>query len=204
MNCKKCGKVAVVHLTERVVGSDGGKRWVEIHLCLEHAIEIGWVAAENGAAAKPGNVEPVVFKAPAMKTLNPSQPEKPAAIVPTTPAAPGGLSLVRKEATVVRPADLQACPACGMTWQQFKQTGQMGCPNDYALFAARLAPVIRRTQESFLQHVGKVPASIRQSERGRSLAAARLRRELQQALESENYELAAHLRDQLKALEPAG
>ena len=44
MKCQKCAKPAVVHLTEVIADPSGGKRSVEVHLCLAHAVEAGLVA----------------------------------------------------------------------------------------------------------------------------------------------------------------
>jgi len=118
----------------------------------------------------------------------------PTAIVPAAPA-PLGLAVTRTETV---PAD--QCPVCGLTWAQFRKSGLMGCPHDYALFDAKLQPLLARAQEGATQHAGKVPVKMRQGEPVRQVVTLRLRRELQKALDAENYEQAALLRDQLKKL----
>jgi protein arginine kinase activator len=49
--------------------------------------------------------------------------------------------------------------------------------------------------------VGKVPRKKKTQETDRQVTTLRLRRELQKAIDAENYEAAARLRDQLKGLE---
>ena len=45
------------------------------------------------------------------------------------------------------------CPDCGMSWQEFKDTGLLGCPKDYELFVNQLGGVIERAQQGGNQTV---------------------------------------------------
>lgn len=203
MKCEKCDKPAVVHLTELLPAVDGGKRPEEKHYCLDHAVEAGVLNAGVGGS-KPlpeskTNVEQPIFKAPLIKKAAAAaeslEPESP----PSEILAPDD-AVVRPEADT-KTLDPESCPHCGMTWAQFKQSARLGCAHDYTLFAGKLGPLIKRSQENFGQHAGKVPLPMRHSDPGRIVAAARLKRELDQAIDAENYEQAARLRDQLKGLE---
>ena len=93
-----------------------------------------------------------------------------------------------------------ACPECGMTFREFQTKGQLGCPNDYTVFQAFLSPLIQRAHEGGTHHVGKVPPTAETTIR-RQTGLQRLRRELQDAVNQENYELAAQVRDQIRELE---
>jgi protein arginine kinase activator len=185
MKCQKCPRTAAVHLTEVITEGGGAKRAVEIHLCLVHAVDAGLIAPEVGLVPLTGPG---------------SQPQKTAgfssSIVPAPPAT-GALTVVRGK----EPADASVCPVCGLTWGHFKQAGVFGCPHDYLLFEARLTPLLKRAQEGVTEHVGKVPPKRKTQEVDRQVASLRLRRELQKALDAENYEKAARLRDQLRVLE---
>jgi protein arginine kinase activator len=102
------------------------------------------------------------------------------------------------------------CADCGMTWQEFKDTGLLGCEKDYDIFVRNLAPVIEKAQRGAKHHTGKS-----RQRRGRqpgvepALEAVQLRRteikrlqkELAKAVEEESYEQAAKIRDQIKTLE---
>ena len=90
------------------------------------------------------------------------------------------------------------CPACGMTRAEILKKGRLGCDRCYEFFGAEMLPVVVSLQHGD-QHLGKVPrhASVRMKN---SVEQARLRRELDKAVAGENYELAARLRDQIKAL----
>ena len=96
-----------------------------------------------------------------------------------------------------------ACDNCGMTWSEFRQTGLLGCEGDYTSFERELTPLIQRAHEGATHHLGKVPA--RRGGSGvpmkRSIDIAKLRKELQRAVEAEDYEKAAKIRDQIKVAE---
>jgi protein arginine kinase activator len=96
-----------------------------------------------------------------------------------------------------------ACEVCGMTWAQFRQDGLFGCQADYTTFEKDLTPLLERAHEGANHHIGKVP--VRRGGTGvpmkRQLDLTRLRKELNKAVEAEDYERAAKLRDQIKQAE---
>jgi protein arginine kinase activator len=98
--------------------------------------------------------------------------------------------------------DGASCPQCGTTFREFQLRGLLGCPNDYDVFRPLLSPLIERAHEGAGQHVGKRPRGVDADTR-RHAGLSRLRRELRDALERENYELAARVRDQIRQLETA-
>jgi protein arginine kinase activator len=192
MKCQKCSKPAVIHLTEIVSDSTGSKRAVELHLCLHHAAEAGLIA--------PGSeILPQVLSA----NLNPAKPEvaqsesseSGTAIVPKAPSTGGGLVVAREK------SESAACPICGLTWSTFKQSGLMGCAHDYTLYEGKLLPLLKRAQEGATEHVGKIPQGKKNEETDRQVSTIRIRRDLQKAIDAENYEQAARLRDELRQLE---
>ena len=112
------------------------------------------------------------------------------------------LAHLKEGAEEPRPPRTAACPACGMTRTEILKRGRLGCDRCYEVFAAEMLPVIVSLQHGD-QHLGKVPR--RASDRMRnSVELARLRRELDQAVAGEDYERAAKLRDQIKALPAEG
>ncbi len=92
------------------------------------------------------------------------------------------------------------CPECGMTFRDFRQRGLLGCAHDYEAFAALLDPLIERAHEGATEHLGKVPGQAGQSAKRRT-ELLRMRRHLSEAVEREDYEAAAKLRDQIEALD---
>jgi protein arginine kinase activator len=105
-----------------------------------------------------------------------------------------------KQKTGLGVADDLSCSRCGMTFRQFHAKGQLGCPDDYQAFKKALGPLIERAHEGATHHIGKIPATADEAVR-KQAGLLRLRRELQEAVEQENYERAARVRDQIQALE---
>ena len=97
----------------------------------------------------------------------------------------------------------KTCEVCGMTWAKFKSSGLLGCENDYAIFEEELTPLLKRAHEGATHHVGKVPAR-RGAEgpvRKSRPSVNRLRKDLARAVENEDYEAAARIRDQIGQVE---
>ncbi|MGB9625566.1 MAG: UvrB/UvrC motif-containing protein [Phycisphaerae bacterium] len=92
------------------------------------------------------------------------------------------------------------CPECGMTFVEYRNQGLLGCPNDYDAFEKALTPLIQHAHEGGTHHVGKVPRH-RAGTAGRQTELLRLRRELNAAVQREDYERAAELRDRIQTLE---
>ena len=98
------------------------------------------------------------------------------------------------------PVEDISCPKCGATFKEFQSRGLLGCANDYEVFNSVLMPLISRAHGGATHHVGKVPPTVDGDVR-KQTGLLRLRRELQDAIEAENYELAARVRDQIRGLE---
>lgn len=93
-----------------------------------------------------------------------------------------------------------SCSACGLTWDEFRQRGLLGCGQCYAEFEDQLGPMIERAHEGGAHHVGKAPKrSEGLFDRERRISI--LRRQLSQAVAAEQYERAASLRDELLQVE---
>lgn len=107
-----------------------------------------------------------------------------------------------------------ACPDCHLTFAQFKRIGRLGCPTCYETFERQLAPILERSQEGGTHHVGKVPrrllrersqagssgdlASVLGDAKQRALRLKTLSERLTRAVEHEQYEQAARIRDQIR------
>jgi len=99
------------------------------------------------------------------------------------------------------------CPKCQTSWDRLREDGRAGCATCYSTFEDSLGEVLGRMQQS-PQHVGKAPrAATRRKRRLEHLRARRdhrlemLRGRLQTALEKQDYEEAAKLRDKIKIVE---
>jgi protein arginine kinase activator len=93
------------------------------------------------------------------------------------------------------------CPSCGMQYTAFKDTGRLGCAECYVTFQAKLRPLLRRIHGS-TRHTGKHPSADGEAV-ARTRQMQRLQDELQRAIEREDFERAAALRDQIRTLEAA-
>ena len=93
------------------------------------------------------------------------------------------------------------CPRCGFSQADFKKTGRLGCPECYKTFAEGLAGLLK-TMHKGTRHVGKSPEALRQT-REKADRLKSLQKKLNKAIETEDFEQAAQLRDQIKALSPA-
>lgn len=96
------------------------------------------------------------------------------------------------------PKEMQ-CEKCGMSFEEFRRTGKLGCSNCYTLFEDRLKPVLRRVHGN-TEHNGKVPARLSKSIRV-SREIGKLKELLNKAIQNEEYEKAADIRDRIKSLE---
>jgi protein arginine kinase activator len=98
-------------------------------------------------------------------------------------------------------SELEAkCPYCGLTLEQFRRQGVLGCPRDYEVFEKALATLIEKAQNGATGHCGKVPAKAPQQTR-KQMQLANLRQQLDAAVRSEDYERAAELRDKINQIE---
>ncbi|MFV1966184.1 MAG: UvrB/UvrC motif-containing protein, partial [Pirellulaceae bacterium] len=96
--------------------------------------------------------------------------------------------------------DQQSCPVCGITFYEFRQHGRLGCPHDYVSFEKELEPLIVNIHGDS-GHKGKRPKRVTDST-DRRTEMIRLRREMEQAVEKEDYEKASQLRDQIRTFAP--
>ena len=111
----------------------------------------------------------------------------------------GILSQKSEAETSPRAVGALVCPHCSMSFQDFQESGRIGCSVCYDTFRQQLEPIIRRVHGSTI-HSGKIPR--------RSGGATRvkheiemLRRELKNSISKEEYEKAAEYRDRIRALE---
>jgi protein arginine kinase activator len=93
----------------------------------------------------------------------------------------------------------RVCEKCGATEEQIANQGLLGCGDCYPFFADRVQPLLKKIHGS-IGHTGKVPE--------RTGGRARLTKEigvlknnLREAVEREDFEKAAQLRDRIHLLE---
>lgn len=172
MMCDICGKKqASVHLTEII-----DDQMTELHLCEECAREKGTQMEKHFDLS---DLLAGLADIPGAPDIEPQVEEK------------------------------LKCPNCGITYQDFRQIGQLGCGECYKVFKKSLLPLLKRIHGS-TQYFGKMPMIVAasaktQTARQKAVTAAQqmqeLKVKLQKAIQQEEFEEAARLRDKIRELE---
>lgn len=92
------------------------------------------------------------------------------------------------------------CSHCGMTYDEFRKFGRLGCSRCYDSFKMHLSTLLKKVHGSN-HHLGKSPAKISRSEKEKIENFQELKIQLQQAIQREDFERAAEIRDKIRELE---
>lgn len=95
---------------------------------------------------------------------------------------------------------VQACTSCGWTFRQFLNQGKFGCATCYESFHEQLPDVFKRLHNGNIKHVGKSPGAFGQTLQIKKQIET-IRLHMKSAIEVENFEEAARLRDEARSLE---
>lgn len=157
-------------VTHHITDIDKNGDWQEHHLCHDHAQTFLDETSEDQEKKKD-----------------------------VTELAKAFISQSGKGAAAESATEKRACPVCKMTFQEFRNTGRLGCPNDYVVFRDELMPLLENIHDE-TRHCGKTPhRAPRDTQTLTSLI--QLRNDLKRAVANEDYEMAARVRDQIKELE---
>ena len=107
----------------------------------------------------------------------------------------GLFDLKRGEAT----EEATECSTCGMSVDEFKKDGRLGCPDCYTSFTSHIRNVHKRLS-GMTRHRGKLPQKLI-TYKELLIDRERLKSQLDEAIGREDYETAAVIRDQMRALE---
>lgn len=187
MKCDKCNKKATVHLTEIV-----DDKAMEMHLC------------EECARDQSAHMEQQFGLADLLAGLTDFGKQVPE---------------VHKNGPV--------CPACGLTYEDFRKFGRFGCADCYIAFKPQLKTLLKKIHGSSV-HLGKKPnvivpideapaaipvaveekptvkITIKKSPAPVIETTDTLRHAMRQAIEREDFEEAARLRDLIRDKEEGG
>lgn len=174
MKCQNCGKNnADTHIKRVINGA-----YEEHHLCAECAKKLGYSNMFSGFADEWNNT----FNSLLGGFFSNALP-------------------VRSQAT--------RCDTCGSSFADITDTGSVGCADCYDLFEDQLMPTIRRIHGN-TSHVGKSGVTVKNpiSEKAEEEpdkhavnTLEELKAQLQTAIENQEFEKAAELRDKIKAKE---
>ncbi len=107
--------------------------------------------------------------------------------------------LLQKTAKRSKKATGPTCTSCGMSLQEFRAQGRLGCAACYKVFRVHLEPLLMRMHQAN-RHVGRGPG-VGAAEVDLSERITRLQERMDLAIREEAYEDAARLRDELTLLE---
>ena len=127
------------------------------------------------------------------------QPETEPQAAPTVTGVLQQQMKLEQTAEELKALDARECPVCGISFYEFRQSGRLGCPNDYVFFGDELEPLLINVHGSN-EHVGKRPKRAADGSLDKT-EVIRLRREMKEAVESEDYERASELRDKIRTIE---
>lgn len=92
----------------------------------------------------------------------------------------------------------ERCPTCGCTFQDIVRTGMMGCADCYNTFYDKLKPSLYRIHGR-ASHVGKMSSSY-DAVSARKDRIRDLNEQMKEAVDTQNFERAAEIRDEIKEL----
>lgn len=95
------------------------------------------------------------------------------------------------------------CEKCGNTFNDIVNSGKIGCADCYATFYDKLLPSLQRIHGK-TRHEGKTPKTVVSDGRAQVNIIEQLSEELKEAVERQDFEKAAELRDKIKALKEDG
>ena len=176
MKCQKCGEKASFHITDII---DGKAK--EVHLCDKHAQE--YLHRNPGPNPDAPVFDPVADSDEVQydEEEKKNEPE------------------LKDLTESLENSDDVYCESCQESFLEFRKMGRFGCENCYNVFRERVSQLLTSIHGS-ATHMGKYPKS-RQSEHAELGAQlVRMRSELEEAINIEDYEYAAKLRDKINEI----
>lgn len=97
--------------------------------------------------------------------------------------------------------DKQVCPQCGKTFEEFRKDGRLGCTECYNSFHSEISQLLNNVS-GHQQHNGKFPAKLK-AYKTILIDKETMKQKLKKAIEEEDYEAAALIRDRIRELDHA-
>jgi len=93
----------------------------------------------------------------------------------------------------------EVCPRCGMKASDFRKQGKLGCAECFSAFQKDVKAIVSQ-MAARPHHAGRLPRTFEQQSAA-AVANDTLREELREAVEREDYEEAARLRDRIREMD---
>lgn len=107
--------------------------------------------------------------------------------------------LAMDDASIYKDEEEIICPNCYSTYEEYQETGKFGCSKCYESFENKLSHIFKN-RYGYEEYIGKIPKSAN-SEKYISNEIRILKEDLNRAVELEEYEKAADIRDKIKELQ---
>lgn len=179
MQCDYCDNKATVFFTQIIDGNSE-----KSCLCEECATQHGVIDPDGFLL---GNVDPA-SEAGSKGTGKGSPIEVPMA----------GVTIELPTNIAPTPKNSGICPGCGFAFDDLKKTGRLGCSQCYQFFRNEIRHNLGGMHKG-TSHTGRVPKGMLEAFEQRQ-HLEQLEQEMEQAIDAENYEKAAALRDQIGQL----
>jgi len=174
MLCERCReRQAEIHIRHLKNG-----KTVEFHLCHKCAEDM----------SRKGLLPDLSFDMPAENLI--------AGLFPQGPHGNGAPDTIEEAAD---PAVNVTCPSCGLDYAGFRKSGKFGCADCYVAFSEQVRPLLRKIHGSE-SHRGARPA-VSAVQDASDPDVKTLKARLREAVDREEYERAADLRDRIRMLE---
>ena len=109
-----------------------------------------------------------------------------------------------KPKSMIASSKIERCEKCGMSFEEIVKTGKIGCADCYEKFYEMLLPSIQRIHGK-TQHNGKTAVISEKvevkKEKTKEEIIEEFKDEMKTAIEEQNFERAAELRDKIKEME---
>src|SRR5215212_11692529 len=112
----------------------------------------------------------------------------------------GDLLHAVQQQMIAAPGEAGRCTFCSATLKDFRSTCRLGCARCYVAFESSLRDLLRRVHGNS-RHIGRRYVAPLPSELPHVSSATELRDRLKRAIEAEQFELAADIRDKLRGIE---
>ena len=182
MQCDYCDNKATVFFTQIIDGNSE-----KSCLCEECASQHGVIDPDGFLL---GNVDPASEADPksSKETGKGSPIEIPMA----------GVTIELPTNIPPTPKNSGICPGCGFAFDDLKKTGRLGCSQCYQFFRNEIRHNLGGMHKG-TSHTGRVPKGMLEAFEQRQ-HLEQLQQEMEEAINAENYEKAAALRDQIGRL----